>query len=79
MDRVSSSAIAVVGPLLTSMLLNVVQKQQAELTEQRTSMRQQIAAERAKRIAIEERLSKLEQTIVALHSGARNIQAAFNR
>jgi len=71
--------------MLTSMLLNVVQKQQAELVEQKASMQRQIAEfkasneqERAKRVAIEDRLAKLEQTIVAQHEGHK-IDAAFNR
>jgi hypothetical protein len=77
----------------TPMLLNVVQKQQAQLAEQKastqrqlaeqeTSMQRQIAElneqERAKRTAIEERLSKLEQTNVAQHGGGK-VQAAYYR
>jgi hypothetical protein len=68
--------------MLTSMLLNVVQKQQAELIAQKASMQKQIAdlkeQERVKRTAIESRLTRLEQTIVAQHADGR-IQAALNR
>jgi aspartokinase len=71
--------------MLTSMLLNELQKQHSELWEQRKINECQAAElkasnqrEKAMRIAFGERLSRLEQTIIAEHEGVK-VQAAFNR
>jgi septal ring factor EnvC (AmiA/AmiB activator) len=81
--------------MLSSMLLNELQKETtkneqqadriAQLTANTASMQRQIAElkasneqERAKRTAIEDRLSKLEQTIVAQRAAVK-VQAAFYR
>ncbi len=78
--------------MLTSMLLNELQKQAAksqrlstELKSDKATMQTEIAAlkasnevERAKRIAIEARLADIERTVIARGSG-HGVQAAFNR
>lgn len=71
--------------MLTSMLLNELQKQAAQMADVKASMRRQAAELRASRerelatrTAFEERLSKLELVMAAKH-GSRNLAAAFNR
>ncbi len=69
----------------TSMLLDELQKQTAQMAEMKASMRRQAAElkasrerELATRTAFEERLSKLERVIGSKHTN-RNLAAAFNR
>jgi hypothetical protein len=69
----------------TSMLLNELQKQAAQMADMKASMRRQAAElkasrerELAMRTAFEERLSRLEQ-VTASKDGSRNLAAAFNR
>lgn len=69
----------------TSMLLNELQKQAAQMADMKVSMRRQAAElkasharELAMRTTFEERLSSLEQA-TASKNGGRNLAAAFNR
>ena len=69
----------------TSMLLNELRKQAAQIADMKASMRRQAAElkasherELAMRTTFEERLSRLEQ-VMASKNGSRNLAAAFNR
>jgi hypothetical protein len=78
--------------MMTSMLLNELQKQHAELAEQTNANRRQAAQmaevkaqlkasrerELALRTAFEERMSKIER-VIAAKDGNRNLAAAFSR
>jgi hypothetical protein len=74
--------------MLTSMLLNELQKQSSNLSKQKKINQQQaeridrldakIAREASRRAALEERFAKLERTIVAQHQDGK-VDTAFNR
>jgi chromosome segregation ATPase len=71
--------------MLSSMLLNELQKQHRAMVEQKAATQRQIAdlkasyeQERSKRTAFEQRLANLERTVIAQKKD-RSVQAAFNK
>ena len=64
--------------MLTSMLLNELQKQNKELAGVKLQLKASLERESAIRTSFDERLLKLEQTMAA-KEGNRNLAAAFRR